>query len=146
MNHMKEIAQLLGVEIGEEFKIEGHPDYRRYKLTEEHLMYTSDDEWHALPATITYLLNGKCKVVKIPKPVLDDVEKEYLSTVIKPFRNRIKYFYKYPCGTNGNYEAITVKIETYGHCDCLDFPKFKKGSMYKNMKAGKEYSLEELGL
>lgn len=146
MNHMKEVAQLLGVEIGEEFKIEGNPDYRRYKLTEEHLMYTSDDGWHMMPTTISYLLNGKYKVVKIPKPILDDVEKEYLSYVIKPFRNRIKYFYKYPCGANGNYEAITAKIETYGYCDCLNFPKFKKGSMYKNMKAGKEYSVEELGI
>lgn len=28
------------------------------------------------------------------EPVLDDVEKEYLSAVIKPFRNRIKYISK----------------------------------------------------
>ena len=145
MNHMKDVAQLLGVELEEEFKIEGHPDYRRYKLTEEHLMYTSDDKWHTLPATITYLLNGKCKVVKMPKPVLDDVEKEYLSTVIKPFRNSVKYFYKFTCA-NGDYEAIVAKIEAYGYCDSLNFPKFKKGSMYTGMEPIKEYSLEELGL
>lgn len=146
MNHMKEVAQLLGVEIGEEFKIEGHSGDVKYRLTEENLEYFSCGKGFTISSTLNKLLNGEYKVVKIPKPVLDDVEKEYLSTVIKPFRNRIKYFYKYPCGTNGNYEAITVKIETYGYCDCLDFPKFKKGSMYKGMKAGKKYSLEELGI
>ena len=145
MNRMKDVAEMLGVELGEEFKIEGHPDYRRYKLTEEHLMYTSDDKWHTLPATITYLLNGKCKVVKIPKPVLDDVEKEYLSTVIKPFRHRIKYFFKFPCA-NGDYEAIAAVMKGHEYYDNLSFPKFKKGSMYKGMELIKEYSVEELGI
>ena len=147
MNHMKEIALLLGVEIGEEFKIEGHSGNVKYRLTEENLEYLSScDHWFSISSTLNCLLNGEYKVVKIPKPVLDDVEKKYLSYVIKPFRNSVKYFYKYPCGANGNYEAITAKIEAYGYCDCLDFPKFKKGSMYKNMKVGKEYSLEDLGL
>ena len=143
---MKEVAQLLGLEIGEGFKIDGRSDNEIYRLTGEDLEYFSSGQWFKISGTLAKLLNDQYKIVKLPKPVLDDVEKEYLSTVIKPFRNRIKYFYKYPCGTNGNYEAITVKIETYGYCDCLNFPKFKKGSMYKNMKAGKEYSLEELGL
>ena len=145
MNRMKDVAEMLGVELGEEFKIEGHPDYRRYKLTEEHLMYTSDDKWHTLPATITYLLNGKCKVVKIPKPVLDDVEKEYLSTVIKPFRHRIKYFFKFPCA-NGDYEAIAAVMKGHEYYDNLSFPKFKKGSMYKGMELIKEYSIEDLDI
>ena len=144
---MKEIALLLGVEIGEEFKIEGHSGNVKYRLTEENLEYLSSyDHWFSISSTLNELLNGEYKVVKIPTPVLDDVEKKYLSYVIKPFRNSVKYFYKYPCGANGNYEAITAKIEAYGYCDCLDFPKFKKGSMYKNMKVGKEYSLEDLGL
>ena len=147
MSHMKEVAQLLGVEIGEEFKIEGHSGNVKYRLTEENLEYLSSyDHWFSISSTLNKLLNGEYKAVKIPKPVLDDVEKEYLSYVIKPFRNSVKYFYKYPCGANGNYEAITAKIEAHGYCDCLDFPKFKKGSMYKNMKVGKEYSLEELDL
>lgn len=142
MNHMKEVAQLLGLEIGEEFKIEGHPDNCKYKLTEEHLMYTSDDKWNTLPATITYLLNGKCKVVKIPKPVLDDVERKYLAGVVRPLRNRIKHFYKYSCA-NGDREAIAAITKDF---DYLDFPSFKKGSMYKGMELEKSYTLEELGL
>ena len=140
---MKEIAQLLGVEIGEEFKIEGHSGNVKYRLTEENLEYLSScDHWFSISSTLNCLLNGEYKVVKIPKPVLDDVEKEYLSYVIKPFRKRIKYVYKYSC-ENGDSERIVVITKD---CDYLDFPKFKKGSMYKNMKVGKEYSLEELGL
>ena len=95
MNHMKEVAQLLGVEIGEEFKIEGHSGNVKYRLTEENLEYlSSSDHWFSISSTLNCLLNGEYKVVKIPKPVLDDVEKEYLSHVIKPFRHRIKYIYK----------------------------------------------------
>lgn len=142
MNHMKEIAQLLGVEIGEEFKIEGHSGNVKYRLTEENLEYFSGDKGFTISSTLNKLLNGEYKVVKIPKPVLDDVEKEYLSTVIKPFRNRIKHFYKYPCA-NGNCEAIAAITKD---CDYLDFPRFKKGSMYKGMELSRKYSLEELGI
>ena len=146
MNHMKEIALLLGVEIGEEFKIEGHSGNVKYRLTEENLEYLSSyDHWFSISSTLNELLNGEYKVVKIPKPVLDDVEKKYLSYVIKPFRNSVKYFYKFTCA-NGDYEAIVAKIEAYGYCDSLNFPKFKKGSMYTGMELIKEYSLEELGL
>ena len=146
MNHMKEVAQLLGVEIGEEFKIEGHSGNVKYRLTEENLEYLSSyDHWFSISSTLNELLNGEYKVVKIPKPVLDDVEKKYLSYVIKPFRDSVKYFYKFTCA-NGDYEAIVAKIEAYGYCDSLNFPKFKKGSMYKGMEIGKEYSVKDLGL
>ena len=142
---MKEVAQLLGVEIGEEFKIEGHSGNAKYRLTEEGLEYFSCGNGFTISSTLNRLLNGEYKVVKIPKPVLDDVEKEYLSYVIKPFRNSVKYFYKFTCA-NGDYEAIVAKIEAYGYCDSLNFPKFKKGSMYTGMELIKEYSLEDLGL
>lgn len=143
MNHMEEVAKMLGVEIGEEFKIEGHSGNVKYRLTEENLEYLSScDHWFSISSTLNCLLNGEYKVVKIPKPVLDDVEKEYLSYVIKPFRNRIKYFYKYSCA-NGDSEAI---IAITKDCDYLDLPRFKKGSMYKGMEPDKKYTLEELGL
>ena len=149
MNHMKDVAQLLGVEIGEEFKVkkedEDKVDYR-YKFTEKGLIgiLSNDIRFEALN-TLLGILSGEYEMVKLPKPVLDDIEKEYLSYVIKPFRNSVKYFYKFTCA-NGDYEAIVAKIEAYGYCDSLNFPKFKKGSMYKGMELIKEYSLEELDL
>ena len=150
MNYMKDVAQLLGVEIGEEFKIEKEGKYKftedRYKITNECLMVLlTDGKWYTAPLVLYKLLNGRYKLIKIPKPVLDDVEKEYLSTVIKPFRNRIKHFYKYPCA-NGDYEAIAVVMKSRDYYDNLSFPKFKKGSMYKGMELVKEYSVEELGI
>ena len=79
-------------------------------------------------------------------PILDDTEKQYLSAVIKPFRDRVKY----------------IKITTlYDACECLDcflyirfndgnydmnFPVFHVGNMYKGMELDHEYTLEELGL
>ena len=81
-------------------------------------------------------------IYKLPKPVIDDVERKYLAGVIRPFRNRIKHFYKYPCA-NGNCEAIAAITKD---CDYLDFPRFKKGSMYNGMELSRKYSLEELGI
>ena len=145
MNHMGEVAEMLGVHLGEEFKVkdEDRANYL-YKFTEEKLegMYSKNVVFEA-SNTLIGLLNGKFEVVKLP--ILNEKEKEYLSYVIKPFRNSVKYIYKFTCA-NGDYEAIAAKIEAYGYCDGLSFPKFKKGSMYKGMELTREYSLEELDL
>ena len=77
MNHMKEVAEMLGVEIGEEFKIEGLLGDTRYKLTRENLEYFYDGRWYTISGTLNYLLNGEYKLVKLSKPILDEVEKEY---------------------------------------------------------------------
>lgn len=140
MNHMKEVAQLLGLEIGEEFRIEGHSSNNIYRLTEENIEYLSCGHWFSISSTLNKLLNDQYKVAKMP--ILDDVERKYLANVIKPFRNRIKHFYKYPCA-NGDSEAIAAITKDF---DYLDFPRFKKGSMYKGMELEKSYTLEELGL
>ncbi|MBO5843447.1 MAG: hypothetical protein J6Q96_01105 [Bacteroidales bacterium] len=71
--------------------------------------------------------------------ILDEVEKKYLSSVIKPFRNRIEYIKKRELSSD---EFIEIQLSN----DCLDLPYFKKGSMYKGMIAENSYSLEELGL
>ena len=36
-NKMKEVAQLLGVEIGEEFKVKGNNEHNKYKFTDTDL-------------------------------------------------------------------------------------------------------------
>lgn len=73
--------------------------------------------------------------------ILDDKEKEYLSSVIKPYRNKIRYIVKIRC-FNDEKEFICIDLCN----DSCTLPSFKKGTMYKNMKVNKEYSLEELGL
>ena len=76
------------------------------------------------------------------EPVLDDVEREYLSAVIKPFRKKISCIRKSKDPRKGkNY----IKIE-FCDCDRMFFPNLSDDAMYKGMEVNKEYSLEELGL
>lgn len=86
-----------------------------------------------------------------PLDILDRKEKEYLRNVIKPFRDRVKSIDKQNY-TNG-YDYISISV-SYPINDCFDcfstdslfLPVFKSGTMYNNMKVGKKYTLEELGL
>ena len=71
-------------------------------------------------------------------PILDDVEKAYLSAVIKPFREMVEYIEKRTY-TGKEYIAIVIKEDLN-----VSFPVFEK--MYKGMELNKEYTLEELGL
>jgi len=75
-------------------------------------------------------------------PILDDVEKAYLSAVIKPFRKRIKYIKKIDFSSVNNDQFLCIALAD-DHCG---LPNFKKGTMYKGMRTGERYTLEELGL
>ena len=153
-NKMKEVAKLLGVELEEEFRIEGLT--RKHKLTENGLRCWFDDfqQWYA-SYYIDELLTGESKIIKLPKPILDDVEKEYLSAVIKPFRNRILYIAKsetvktYDNPNPKIYECIYIMYKDSPKKKnpfYMGFPCFERGTMYKGMKLNREYLLEELGL
>lgn len=79
--------------------------------------------------------------------VLDDVEKAYLSAVIKPFRNRIRYICLDPhISDYYQMRIVLTPISKERYTEVLVMPTFKKDTMYKRMKLFKEYSLEELGL
>lgn len=146
MNHMKEVAQMLGVKIGEEFELKKDiGDIYRFKLTPDGLVAFSPitEDWHEGNKLLVDLLLGSNEIVKIP--ILDRVEKRYLSNIINPWRNCVKYISK--CGLSTcEYIAIV-------YCDKLTekeysmfFPSFGKGEMYKGMETNKDYTLEELGL
>ena len=75
-------------------------------------------------------------------PILDDVEKEYLSAVIKPFRKKISYIIKRKDLTKGKKY---IQIELYDG-DTMYFPYLSNDEMYKGMKLDRNYTLEELGL
>ena len=138
MNYMEQVAKMLGVEIGEEFRVVN--DSCLYKLDDKGLYFlATDDKWKIDYFTLTSILNGKAMIIK--KPILDDVEREYLSNVIKPFRDRIEYIIK-----NSAYspiEWITIKYKDGG---ATNLPLFEKGTMYQGMEVNKKYSLEDLGL
>lgn len=87
------------------------------------------------------LLDWMARPYKEPA-VLDDVEREYLSAVIKPFRNRVDYIMK---EENICSSTEFIHIDLSGG-DIADFPNFKVGTMYKGMEIDKSYTLQELGL
>ena len=153
-NKMNEVAQLLGLELEEEFRIEGFP--HKYTLSENGLMYWSDiyQSW-SFSSDIGELLTGKGEIVKLPKQILDEVEKEYLGNIIKPFRNRILYIAKsetvktYDNPNPKIYECIYIIYKDSSKKKnpfYMGFPCFEKGTMYEGMELDKKYTLEELGL
>lgn len=76
------------------------------------------------------------------KPVLDEKEREYLSSVIKPFRNRVTWIRKW---FNGIDYQIIISLDQAGNL--LQLPRFPLSfEMYKGMDSNKRYSLQELGL
>lgn len=78
------------------------------------------------------------------EPILDDVEREYLSAVIKPFRNKVKKIAK--ISRIGQPEEQYIRI-VLGELDFMNFPNFNTNTgMYKGMEADRLYTLEELGL
>ena len=76
------------------------------------------------------------------EPVLDDVEKEYLSAAIKPFRKMIAYIVKAQDFDDGK-QCIRIILQ---NGDGMHFPYLDDDEMYKGMEVNKEYSLEELDL
>ena len=78
--------------------------------------------------------------------ILDDAEKQYLSAVIKPFRNRVQYIEKmfedHLLGDQDCYLFIRFNDGNYD----MNFPVFRESIMYKGMERYKKYTLEELGL
>lgn len=78
---------------------------------------------------------------KREEPILDDIEKEYLSIVIRPFREKVKRIIKILDSCN-NTAFILIQLND----DYISLPDFKENTMYKNMEANKKYTLEELGL
>lgn len=80
------------------------------------------------------------------KPILDEVERKYLSDVIRPFRKEVTDIIKLSfCGSEEHYISIRLRDES-GFRDYVNLPNFKSNTMYKGMEINKEYTLKELGL
>ena len=140
-NKMKKLAELLGVEIDKPFYIKEYA-YNPCKLTHNRII---NNHGALIYGIIFQLLTGE---LEIESPILDDIEKDYLENVLKPFKDRVVYVEKIKPG-DPNYEYIGFKIIYEDHrCpnNWCYLPYFKEGTMYKNMELDKYYSLDELGL
>lgn len=74
--------------------------------------------------------------------ILDNVERKYLSAVIKPFRKKISYIRKSKDFCKGKKY---IKIEICDG-DTMYFPYLSNDEMYKGMELDRNYTIEELGL
>ena len=145
-NIMKDVARALGVELGEEFNIAG--DANKYKLSEYGLEVWSDvcKDW--CPGVgIEDILIGNYEIIKLPKKILTEEEKEYLSSVIKPFRDRVTVIIKHKCDySQDEYLGISVRYYNKPGVKEITLPIFEKDTMYKGMASTMWYTLEDLGL
>lgn len=127
---------------------QGYPSLESFVLFLQGENKSLDDSWFhfeywserdAKTAIVIY-----CDLIekwnKEHKEILDDVEKAYLSAVIKPFKNRVKYIKKM---TISDEECIVGYL--YEH-DLFQLPNFKSGTMYKGIETNRRYTLKELGL
>lgn len=91
------------------------------------------------PKKITDFFNWLEQEYKLP--ILDDVEKAYLSAVIKPFRKDVECIVKYMFSEEKEFLAISLHNGKE-----MILPNFIRRTMYKGMKLRKAYTLKELGL
>lgn len=80
------------------------------------------------------------------KRILDDAEKRYLKSVIRPFKNDVAWVmlaYDWAYGTKVHLEICCRQNGVESH---IQFPPFAPNAMYENMEIGKRYTLKELGL
>ena len=81
------------------------------------------------------------------EPILDEVEKAYLRSAVKPFRAKVAFIYKCKYRTNECFIRIVVNsAASPSGLDSIYFPTFIGDTMYKGMEENKEYTLKELGL
>lgn len=141
MNYMKQVADMLGVELEQEFKLKGISKVFKISKDGMYMKTALTDDWLLVNYAIGSILIGDHEV---KKTILDQAEKEYLSAIIKPFRDMVISVIKYESSI---YEYIAIRyrgLEEY--IGTVRLPSFKKDTMYKGMEIGKAYSLNELGL
>ena len=100
--------------------------------------YVNGEPW-IYGMSIETILNTDWEVLE--EPILDEKEKEYLSNIIKPFRDKVDYITKVRLLNKIEYIDIEFKDDAN-----ICFPSFKANTMYKGMEPDKKYTLKELGL
>lgn len=83
--------------------------------------------------------------------ILDDAEKEYLSAVINPFKDRVRFIELRRAVSNHRFAWIHIYVKSkvpqfITGVEDFSLPIFRFGKMYKGMEVRRQYSLKELGL
>ena len=142
MNYIVEIADMLGVGLYKNFTIEGS-ESTDFKLTVNGLFYYNNRTfaWEK-SLLLDDILTGQRKIIK---QILTEKEKEYLSAVIKPFKDRVAYIAKQQ-GMKYNEQLPVEFIVIYVDDEKIILPSYAKGALYKDMKLMEKYTVEDLGL
>lgn len=78
--------------------------------------------------------------------ILDEAEREYLKTILKPFHEKVDYVVKlwehFDDGECYSKEYLFIKL----YDGSFAFPSFDPGKMYAGMEQDREYKLDELGI
>ena len=93
---------------------------------------------------------GDCAIYQrdwlLAESVLPETERKYLSAVIRPFVNQVEHITKVYNSERSEY-YIRVCVKNDIRDDSFSLPAFSAYSdMYRDMKADRHYTLEELGL
>lgn len=138
-NKIEKLAEILEIEIDKPFYIKGYAN-NPCKLTHNRII---NNQGFLIYSKIFLLLTGE---LEIEKPILDDVEKRYLESIFRPFKNRVMYVEKiFRFGYEQIRYRVSLPVEKHGNESCK-LPAFDKGIMYKGMEYDKKYSIEELEL
>lgn len=146
-NVIKEVANVLGIALEEEFTLYLDKGKNIYKLSDSGLIYWDNNEykWNHSDR-LERLLLGCYEINKVPKQILTEKEKEYLSNIVKPFKDKIVSIVKYiNCYDSYEFIRITIRQGISDACHII-LPTFTSETMYKCMRTDKEYTLKELGL
>ena len=134
-------------ELGTIIKIDGYKDiYVNFPtlngwigIEKELVLVKKEKFFKKLPNDFTGTIEVENGYI-VEKEILDEQEREYLSSVIRPFRHKVEYIVKFVYPPE---EYISIWLL---HDEVIDLPFFKKGTMYKGMEKDKKYTLEELSL
>lgn len=122
--------------------IYGEDTYLLYNYGSLKDLYKLADNNYFLPINNIFYLD---QYITIVEDILNGKEEEYLSSVIKPFRDKVMNI-----TLNENFGRYFISIcvynEKYENIENINLPYFEPNSMYKNMVLDKEYTLEELCL
>lgn len=85
------------------------------------------------------------KIIEFYKPVLDEIEKEYINNFIKPFKYSVCGIRRLESGKYSQLQITYLNKFTNSTCE-IYLPTFETGNMYKNMEANVLYKRQELDL
>lgn len=134
------ISNIKSTIIGVRFGIEEDTRFPKWIFDLDDIEYVvKQKHFKSLPNNFTGTIEVENGFIQ-EKGILDETEKRYLKSIIRPFKDKVEYIEK---TYNSRGEYIGIKII---HDSTIVLPYFNKNTMYEGMKVEKKYTLKELEL